>query len=335
MVLASEEPPAGSPNKDAPRAGGSPEGDMSESLAKPQGVGARTPLPGRGASDRAGSTHTPTEGSANGVNGGSVSTLSGTSSNNTEKEALKKPAGRVGSDPEVVEMSRVGSGRSASPENKSSPASAAKPPTKRAVRELLETRNTSSKMEIGQGVLLTADISGAELVIIRGQFEGKVKAQCVDIEQGAEVKGTVECEAARIDGKFDGVFMSVHSLHRAVWMIDAHLDASSRLLEFDKEGEGGAVGGGGGGGGGGGCGGGSRPSSIANPSRSAVIGIRYRTARPLSNIGDAVRRVGVEAGMQAVGGGGGGGRAGRREGRGGGRGAGGGGGMATVYVGDA
>ena len=31
--------------------------------------------------------------------------------------------------------------------------------------------------------------------------------------QGAEVKGTVECEAARIDGKFDGVFMSVHSLH--------------------------------------------------------------------------------------------------------------------------
>ena len=29
----------------------------------------------------------------------------------SDQEALKKPAGRVGSDPEVVEMSRVGSGR--------------------------------------------------------------------------------------------------------------------------------------------------------------------------------------------------------------------------------
>lgn len=32
-------------------------------------------------------------------------------------------------------------------------------PTKRTVRELLETRNTPSKMEIGQGVFLQADIT--------------------------------------------------------------------------------------------------------------------------------------------------------------------------------
>lgn len=31
--------------------------------------------------------------------------------------------------------------------------------------------------------------------------------------QGAEVKGTIECEAARVNGKFDGVFVSSHSLH--------------------------------------------------------------------------------------------------------------------------
>lgn len=144
------------------------------------------------------SSETPSKSQRNGVNGGSTSTMSGTSSL-TDK--------------------------SASPSNVSSSPPAVKPPTKRAVRELLETRNTTSKMEIGQGVLLTADISGAELVIIRGQFEGKVKAQCVDIEQGAEVKGTVECEAARIDGKFDGVFMSVHSLHLA-----SHANVSGRII---------------------------------------------------------------------------------------------------------
>lgn len=32
-------------------------------------------------------------------------------------------------------------------------------PTKRTVRELLETRNTPNKMEIGQGVILQADIT--------------------------------------------------------------------------------------------------------------------------------------------------------------------------------
>ncbi|CAN0407199.1 unnamed protein product, partial [Hapterophycus canaliculatus] len=66
---------------------------------------------------------------------------------------------------------------------------------------------------------------GAELVIIRGCFEGKVKAQCIDIEQGAEVKGTIECEAARVNGKFDGVFVSSHSLHLA-----SHADVSGRII---------------------------------------------------------------------------------------------------------
>lgn len=30
--------------------------------------------------------------------------------------------------------------------------------------------------------------------------------------QGAEVRGKIECDAARINGKFDGVFVSAHSL---------------------------------------------------------------------------------------------------------------------------
>ncbi|CAM9484471.1 unnamed protein product [Ectocarpus sp. 6 AP-2014] len=98
-------------------------------------------------------------------------------------------------------------------------------PTKRTVRQLLETRNTLNKMEIGQGVLLTADVTGAELVVIRGCFEGKVTAQCIDIEQGAEVRGTIECEAARVNGKFDGVFMSSHSLHLA-----SHANVSGRII---------------------------------------------------------------------------------------------------------
>eukprot|EP00752_Nemacystus_decipiens_P003862 g3553.t1 len=102
---------------------------------------------------------------------------------------------------------------------------AASIPTKRTVRELLETRNTPNKMEIGQGVILQADITGAELVIIRGVFEGKVKAQCIDIEQGAEVKGTIECEAARVNGRFDGVFVSSHSLHLA-----SHANVSGRTI---------------------------------------------------------------------------------------------------------
>ncbi|CAM9511811.1 unnamed protein product [Ascophyllum nodosum] len=80
-------------------------------------------------------------------------------------------------------------------------------------------------MEIGQGVLLLADISGAELVVIRGLFQGKIKAQCIDVEQGAEVEGTIECEAARIDGKFDGVFVSTHSLHLA-----SHANVSGKII---------------------------------------------------------------------------------------------------------
>ncbi|CAN0535487.1 unnamed protein product, partial [Ectocarpus sp. 12 AP-2014] len=98
-------------------------------------------------------------------------------------------------------------------------------PTKRTARQLLETRNTLNKMEIGQGVLLAADVTGAELVVIRGCFEGKVTAQCIDIEQGAEVRGTIECEAARVNGKFDGVFMSSHSLHLA-----SHANVSGRII---------------------------------------------------------------------------------------------------------
>lgn len=31
--------------------------------------------------------------------------------------------------------------------------------------------------------------------------------------QGAQVKGTIECEAARINGTFDGEFMTSQSLH--------------------------------------------------------------------------------------------------------------------------
>lgn len=34
--------------------------------------------------------------------------------------------------------------------------------------------------------------------------------------QGAEVTGTIECEAARVNGKFDGVFVSSHSLHVSI-----------------------------------------------------------------------------------------------------------------------
>ncbi|CAM9785748.1 unnamed protein product [Pylaiella littoralis] len=101
----------------------------------------------------------------------------------------------------------------------------APPSTKRTARELLETRNTTSKMEIGEGVLLAADINGADLVIMKGRFEGNVNARCIDIEQGAEVKGAIECDAARIDGKFDGVLCSTHSLHLA-----SHADVSGRVV---------------------------------------------------------------------------------------------------------
>eukprot|EP00903_Cladosiphon_okamuranus_P013395 g12483.t1 len=134
-----------------------------------------------------------------------------------------------GGSPDIPQLSEESSNDNTPPEVTAPPPPAGVDPgtvpTKRTVRELLETRNTPSKMEIGHGVFLQADITGAELVIIRGIFEGKVKAQCIDIEQGAEVKGTIECEAARVNGKFDGVFVSSHSLHLA-----SHSDVSGRVV---------------------------------------------------------------------------------------------------------
>ncbi|CAM9546257.1 unnamed protein product, partial [Sphacelaria rigidula] len=90
------------------------------------------------------------------------STLSETSSDTDKTSSPRQEGTPPGSVPESV------------------PVTAHEPPggvsrptlvTRRSVKELLETRETPSKMEIGAGVMLTADIKGAELVIIQGTFE--------------------------------------------------------------------------------------------------------------------------------------------------------------------
>lgn len=50
-------------------------------------------------------------------------------------------------------------------------------------------------------------------MVIQGVLQGNVQAVCVDIERGAQVKGTVECEAARVNGAFHGELVSSQSLH--------------------------------------------------------------------------------------------------------------------------
>lgn len=38
-------------------------------------------------------------------------------------------------------------------------------------------------------------------------------------KKGAEVRGTIECEAARVNGMFDGIFVSQHSLHVSLFCL--------------------------------------------------------------------------------------------------------------------
>ncbi|CAM9335897.1 unnamed protein product [Chrysoparadoxa australica] len=65
-------------------------------------------------------------------------------------------------------------------------------------------RNSESNMLVGRFVLMKADISEAELVVVHGTLEGTIECKYLIIETGGMVTGTVKCEFADIAGRFDG-----------------------------------------------------------------------------------------------------------------------------------
>jgi len=66
------------------------------------------------------------------------------------------------------------------------------------------TFNSSSSLQIGNGVTITGSIKADNEVTIQGTLEGDVDCHCLIVSKSGNIKGKIKTETMIIEGKSDG-----------------------------------------------------------------------------------------------------------------------------------
>ena len=64
--------------------------------------------------------------------------------------------------------------------------------------------NSSSSLQIGNGVTITGSIKADNEVTIQGTLEGDVDCHCLIVSKSGNIKGKIKTETMTIEGKSDG-----------------------------------------------------------------------------------------------------------------------------------
>ncbi|CAM9351218.1 unnamed protein product, partial [Choristocarpus tenellus] len=63
---------------------------------------------------------------------------------------------------------------------------------------------TTKVLEVGTFVIMNADISDCDAVIVRGNLDGKIETKYLVVQRGGCVRGLVSCDDAEVAGSFEG-----------------------------------------------------------------------------------------------------------------------------------